>query len=85
MISVSSHSHIASRAGPSQAIGPKDVMYFDDLLYFDEEVDMATDDAAVPKPSTPGCRSRGLRYPLGQAQANAYTGEMDDCIEDNHL
>ena len=85
MISVSSHSHTASRAGPSKAIGPKDDMYFDDLLYFDEEIDMATDDSAVPKPSTPGCHPRGLRYPLGQAKANAYIGEMDDCIEDNHL
>ena len=85
IISVSSHSHTAPRASPSQAVSPEDDMYFDDLLYFDEEVDMATDDVAVPKPSTPRCHSRGLRYPLGQAQANAYSGKMDDCIEDNHL
>ena len=85
MISVSSHSHTTSRAGPSLIVGPKDDMYFDDLLYFDEEVDMATDDAVVPKPSTPRCHSRHSRYPLGQAQVNAYIGEMDDCIKDNHL
>ena len=85
MINMSSHSHTASRVGPSQVVGPEDDMYFDDLLYFDEEADMATDDAAVPKPSTPRCCSRSLRYPLDQAQANAYSGKMDDCIEDNHL
>lgn len=60
-------------------------MYFDDLLYFDEEVDMATDDAVVPKPSTPKCHSCRFKYLLGQAQANAYTGKIDDCIKDNHL
>ena len=85
IISVSSHSHTALRASPSQAVSPEDDMYFDDLLYFDEEADMATDDAVVPKPSTPRCHSRHSRYPLGQAQVNAYIGEMDDCIKDNHL
>nr|POE95301.1 hypothetical protein CFP56_05661 [Quercus suber] len=65
MISVSSHSHIASRAGPSQVVDLEDDMYFDDLLYFDEEVDMTIDDTAVPKPNTPRCCSHHLRYLLG--------------------
>ena len=65
MTSVSSHSHTASKAGPSQAVGLEDNRYFDDLLYFDDEADMATDDVAMPKPSTPKRRSHRSRYPLG--------------------
>ena len=54
-------------------------------LMFDVDADLEADDAAWPSPSALRCKSRRLRFPHRQAHLKAYTGEIDDSIEDTHL
>ena len=54
-------------------------------LMFDVDADLEADDAAWPSPSALRCKSRRLRFPHRQAKLKAYTGEIDDSIEDTHL
>ena len=52
---------------------------------FDVDADLATNDIAGQGPSAPRRRSSRMRFPPCQAGLEAYTGEIDDNIEDTHL
>ena len=54
-------------------------------LMFDVDADLEADDAAWPNPGALRCKSRRLRFRHRQAELKAYTGEIDDSIEDTHL
>ena len=54
-------------------------------LMFDVDADLEADDVAWPSPGALRCKSRRLRFPHRQAELKAYTGKIDDSIEDTHL
>ena len=52
---------------------------------FNVDVDFEADDRASPSPGTPGHRSHRPRFSPCLSEAEPYTGEINDSINDTHL
>ena len=57
----------------------------DDELMFDIDADLEADDKAKPGPGASRRCSCRLRFPPCLSRAKAYTGEIDDSIDNTYL
>ena len=60
-------------------------MELEDELMFNLDANLEANDMAKWGPGTPRYRNRRLRFLPCLARAKAYTGEIDDSINDTHL